>query len=193
MQWSRPSGSCTELKILYYAIASPESLAALQGILKVQRRSIRGKLLVEDCNIPPLRRSLKAIERLDGDIAHNSLLRRCYIHQLFVESSAGSMKTSDGFVNNTIQSISSRTRNSGNPNNLEDSRVSKRIMCEVYPQLEQKTDDYNNKLRFVKRMRKLGQRLHWIVERFGYGIIGLLPLAVDVPAVDSVLNISDSL
>jgi len=45
----------------------------------------------------------------------------------------------------------------------------------------------------VSKVRRLGQQLDLLVEKFRYGILGLLPLAVDVLAAESMLNISDDL
>lgn len=71
--------------------------------------------------------------------------------------------------------------------------MSKLIMKEIYPNLEINSPEYENRLGFVKKLRKLGQRLDFLVERFGYGILGVLPLAIDVPVVEPVLNITDNL
>lgn len=182
-----------ELKVFYFAIASPESLTALQAIVKVQRRSLGGKLSVPNWKLP-LAERIKEIESLSEKMGYIGFLRRCHTYQLYVDSSAGSQKTSDGFVNATTQSISTRSNPGiGNPNNLEDSRVSKLIIKEVYPNLELNSSEYQRKLRFVGRVRKLGQRLDLLVETFGYGILGLLPLAIDVAAVEPILNITDNL
>lgn len=183
----------TDLKVFYFAIASPESLVALQAILKVHRRSLEGRFSGPNWRLT-LAERMKEIENLSKKIGYIALLRRCHIYQLFLDCSVDSQKTSDGFINNTTQSLSTRPRNEiGNPKNLEDSRIAKLIMKDVYPDMEITSDDYKSRLRFFGKMRKLGQRLDLLVEKFGYGILGLLPLAIDVPAVDPVLSISDSL
>jgi hypothetical protein len=183
----------TELKVFYFAIASPASLTALQAIVKVQKRSLGGKLSVPNWNLPLAERMIE-IENLGEKMGYISFLRRCHTYQLFVDSNAGSQRTSDGFVNTTTQSISTRPNPGiGNPNNLEDSRVSRLIMKEVYPNLELNSPEYRGKLRFFSRVRKLGQRLDLLVDKFGYGILGLLPLPIDVAAIEPVLNITDNL
>jgi hypothetical protein len=183
----------TDLKVFYFAIASSESLVALQAILKVHRRSLAGRPPAPNCRLT-LAERMKEIENLGQKIGYIAFLRRCHIYQLYLDCSVDSQKTSDGFINNTTQSISTRPRTEiGNPKNLEDSRIAKLIMKEVYPDMEITSSDYKSKLRFFGKMRKLGQRLDLLVEKFGYGILGLLPLAIDVPAVDPVLNITDTL
>jgi hypothetical protein len=66
-------------------------------------------------------------------------------------------------------------------------------MNELYPGLDPSSVGYQKKQRFVGNLRNLGQRLDLLVEKFGDGIIGLLPLPVDEPAGEPVLNITDSL
>ncbi len=183
----------TELKVFYFAIASPESLAAMNAIIKVQRKSPKGPLSVPGWNLP-LAERMKAIENLNENIAYMGFLRRCHTHQIFLDSSIGSKKSSDGFINFTSQSISTRSGPQiGNPNNLENSRVSKLIMKDIYPNLDINGPEYERKRLFVVKLRKLGERLDLLVQKFGYGILGLLPLPTDVPAVEPILTIADSL
>jgi hypothetical protein len=63
-------------------------------------------------------------------------------------------------------------------------------MSEVYPELKPNTLEYKNKLRSVGDMRKTGERLDLLVERFGYGILGLLPLPAGELTGQPVLTIS---
>ena len=186
-------GMVTNLKWLYYAIASPESLAGLQEILKVRRRLLAGKEAMPGYNLSRVER-VKAIDRLSDKIACCHFLKRCHTHQLFVDNSGGSQKTSDGFINKTTHSVATRASpQTGNPNNLEDSRVAKLIMSEVFPELKPDTLEYKNKLRSVGDMRRTGERLDLLVERFGYGILGLLPLPADELTGQPVLPISNKL
>lgn len=182
-----------ELKTLYFAIASPESLVVLRDIVQAHRRSLAGNLSPKDCNIPQAER-LKVIEKLNGNIAYFGLLKRCHVHRLFVDSNGSSRKTGDGFVNNTTQSIATlKHPRTGNPSYIEDAQASKAMMKEVYPLLQEDTAEYGKKYRTIRSLRKLGQRLHLLVEKFGYGIIGLLPSAPDVSAVEPILSITDGL
>lgn len=182
-----------ELKILYFAIASPESLVVLRDVIQAHRRSLAGNLSPKDCNIPQAER-LEVIERLNGNIAYFGLLKRCHIHRLFVDTNRSSRKTGDGFVNNTTRSIATlQIPKTGNPSHIEDAEASRSMMKEVYPLLQQDNDEYGKKYRAISSLRKLGQRLHLLVEKFGYGIIGLLPSAPDVSAVEPILSITDRL
>jgi hypothetical protein len=180
-----------ELKIFFFAIASSESLVALRDIVQAHRRRLAGNLLQVGCDIPQAER-VKVIERLNENIAYFSLLKRCHVHRLFIDSSRSSRKTTDGFINNTSQNIATlQSSKSGNPNHIEGAETTKAIMKEVFPNLKDSAE-YEKKYRTISNLRKLGQRLNLLVERFGYGIIGLLPSGGDASTVDPILNISDN-
>ena len=182
-----------ELKLLYFAIASPESVVALQANVKVGKRDGGSGLQVPQWDLP-LPERMMAIEGLGQKMSYIALIRRCHIHQLYLESSVDSLKTSDRFVVNTAKTIMSRRqRVLGNPIHLEDARVSEMIMSELYPNLERASPEYKKKLPFARNMRRLGQRLDLFVEKWGYGIIGLLPFAKDVSNVNTGLDITDNL
>ncbi|PQE08185.1 RNAse iii protein [Rutstroemia sp. NJR-2017a BBW] len=153
------------LKTLYFAIGSPESLVALQDVLKAQRMITTGKIPKGGHNLS-LAERVRVIECITPNIAYQVLQKRCHIYQLFVDSNVGSRKTSDGFVIDTIQSIAKQP-------------ITKLILEELYPELESKTEEYRKKRRFVGSLRRLGGRLDLLVGRFGYGILGLLHLPGD--------------
>lgn len=182
------------LKVLYFTIASSESLAALGDIAQThRRRSLSGNQLSASCDLSRADR-LRVIDRLDEDIAYYSLLKRCHVHRLFVDSTRSSRKTVDGFVNDTVESISSRQRPKiGNPSHNDDAFASMSIMVEVYPEIRQDSFEYRRKYRYITDLRKLGQRLHLLVEKFGYGILGLLLSPSDMSAVEPSLGLSDTL
>lgn len=183
----------TKLKTLYFAIGSPESLATLQEILVVRRRSFAGKQPRGDSDLSLVER-IKIIEDTNPWISYHTFQRRCHIYQLLLDSRVGSYKTSDGFVNDTTQSVSTKTSPQiGNPINLEDSRISRKMMSELYPRLKPHTQEYTKKKRFVGSLRKLGERFDLLVEKFGYGIMGMLPLPGDDLAGEPALNVSDNL
>jgi hypothetical protein len=181
-----------ELKIFFFAIASSDALVALRSIVKAHRRSLADHSSPIRCDLSQAER-LKVIKTLNENIAYLGLLKRCHIHRLFVDSSKLSRKTVDGFINDTTKSITTLQKpKTGNPLYIEDAQASKSIMREVYGELEEESSRYEKKYRAISHLRRLGRRLHLLVERFGYGILGLLPSAPDVSATDPILNISDS-
>jgi hypothetical protein len=182
-----------QLKMFYFAIGSVESLVSLKSMIEIARRSIAGKQPTETGSLTTMER-MKLIERLNTKIAYNIFERRYHIYHLLVDSRAAHQKTSDGFVNSTCQSISTNSApRMGNPQNLDDSQLSKNILKTLHPALIPGTLEYKKKLRSMGNIRKLGERFEILVERFGYGIIGLLPLPVDDLAADPIFNASDSL
>ncbi|KAL2060862.1 hypothetical protein VTL71DRAFT_8914 [Oculimacula yallundae] len=194
-----PGDSGLAIKTLSYVIASPESIVALQEIVMAQRTSVANKELRGDWDLS-LAGRLKAIEDTGSEIAYLLFLKRCHIHQLFVDCSKGSRRTSDGFVVDTVQSVSQQAGSRlGNPQNLEDSTIAEEIMKEVYPNLNPGTETYQKKKRFVHRLRKLGERFDVLVKSFGYGILGLLSWPQgdlpDVPVLSNadelILSLSD--
>ncbi|KAF4632573.1 hypothetical protein G7Y89_g5549 [Cudoniella acicularis] len=188
------------LKTLFFVIGSPESLVALQEILKAQRIASADKEFGGGCDLS-LADRVRAIEGIGPNIAYLVLRRRCHIYQLFLDCSKGSRRTSDGFVIDTMQSISMQGGPQiGNPNNLEDSRITEEILKDVYPDLKPSTDSYQKKRRFVRNLRKLGERFDILVRTFDYGILGLLSWPrgglLEVPALtvtdEIILSLSDA-
>lgn len=169
-----PGDSDLAIKTLSFVIASPESIVALQEVIIAQRTSTANKQFGGDRALS-LADRVKVIENTGSEIAYLLFLKRCHIYQLFVDCSKDSRKTSDGFVVDTVQSLSKQAGSRlGNPQNLEDSTVAEEILKEVYPNLSPGTDLYRKKKRFVHRLRKLGERFDVLVKNFGYGILGLL-------------------
>ncbi|EPE34260.1 RNase III [Glarea lozoyensis ATCC 20868] len=179
-----------KLNTLYLGIASPESFATLHDLVNVQRRPVTGKPSIPCWNLP-LKERVEAIEGLNDDIMYKSFLKRCHILELFT-SLSGSHKTSDGFINETNQTLSGDPRSQlGNPLVMEDSKVSKEMLAQLYPGLDRNSPEYSRKERFVNKLRKTGQRLDLLVQKFGFGIIGLVPLPSD--GGELAFNITDTM
>jgi hypothetical protein len=85
------------LKTLYFAIGSPESLVALQEILKARQTAFVDKGPSGDCKLS-LADRVRVIKGIGPNIAYLVLRRRCHIYQLFLDCSKDSRRTSDGFV-----------------------------------------------------------------------------------------------
>lgn len=162
------------LQVFYFVIGSPESLVALQEIIKSRRIATAGKELGV-CWELSTADGIRAIESIDLSVAYLVLRGRCHVYRLYCDCSKDSQKTSDGWVVNTAQSmLRQNSTQIGNPRNLEDARVVENIMTEVYPHVKPGTMEYQQKRRFVVGLRKLGERLDLLVKSFGYGILGLL-------------------
>lgn len=179
------------LEILYFGIGSPETLAALQGLLKTRRE----RSVVQQCRekhvLSPAERVI-AIERTDAKVAYCSLRKRCHVYQLYLDCSSESLRTSGTFVTNTVQTMTTRHEPQiGNPQYLEISRVSNMMLTLSYPNLNPDDPNYGQKKNYANALRRLGQHLHLLVERFGYGILGLIPLPSNEPTFAQDLNLTN--
>ncbi|KAF7935381.1 uncharacterized protein EAE97_008288 [Botrytis byssoidea] len=182
-----------QLKMLYFAIGSGESLVSLRSLLEIRRRPMARQQCKEAYSLTIVER-MKQVEHLNTKIAYNIFERRYHIYHLYNDSRSFHNKTSDGFVNTTSQSIliNSASR-MGNPLNLDESQVTKKMLHLLHPDLDHGSTEYQKKLRSISKIRKLGERFEILVRKFGYGIIGLLPLPVDDLTTESAVCTSDSL
>ncbi|PQE33781.1 Ribonuclease III protein [Rutstroemia sp. NJR-2017a WRK4] len=176
-----------ELKIFFFAIASSRSLIVLRKSSGYIADPLRPLLLYQEVVFVRKKGSL------GGNMAYSALLRRCHIHELVIDRRMSSERSNNGFIVNTMQSVSSEARRKpGNPGRIDDAEVSRVIMKALHPDVEPDSLGYKQAYSVVSKLRKLGQRLNLLTAKFGHGILGLLPLATDVLA-DSGLNISDGL
>jgi hypothetical protein len=175
------------LRIFFFAVASCESLASLQDILRACRDKRVSDVYEPDQSLSISKR-LELIERLDSNIGYLSLLRRCHILKLFRDNRNSSYQTSDGFIVETQASVSAKTKKqAGNPHNVTNAAITRSMIHGMFPQLQYESAEYNKKHRYFSEIRRLGQRLHLLATVFGDGILGVLP-----PAAGFTLCITDS-
>lgn len=189
---STPGGTdhITTLEVLYFGIGSPEMVATLQQLLKTRRERSKDQQPRERHDLSPFAR-LRIIQIIDRKMAYMSLRRRCHIYQLFTGSITDGSNLGDAFITSTPHSMAiPRTRQLGNPLNLELARASSMALHQLYPGLSANSPDYKSKKKYVDDLRKLWQRLYQLVDIFGYGILGLVPLPYNVPTVMA-LNVTD--
>jgi len=174
------------LQTICVAIASPESLVTLQHLLRYHRAGESPKALA-----PAIAQSTKdrvsVIGAIDKEVAYMCLLRRCHILKLYEENCPG---FSQGFILSTQQTIAQSRRGAGNPKNIANSNITKVIMKHSFPDLEAKGKEYERNYRRINSLRRLGQRLWMLKERFGHGILGLMQCDW---GVESALNITDNM
>lgn len=181
-----------EVKTLFSAIASTESFEVLGTILQAYRRGPTDDSRKPGYSLSNARR-LEAIESLDQNIANLGLLRRCHVLQLFRENCHCPEAATDGFVVVTTKGFSDRAKpKRGNPSYLANAEITKAIMNEVYPMLEESCAQYTERYRTVSYLRRLGKRLNILEMKFGYGILGLLPLGsqLNLSVIDSMYVIA---
>ena len=180
-----------ELVTFFFAIGSSESLAVFQDMILMHRRSVSRVSRDAERRLSNGER-IRTIERLDGCISYFQFIKRCHTHALFISSGVPDQRASDNFVVETCQSATSRkTTRRGNPMHFANAQLTTSMMKETYPDLEEKDADYQRKYRFITTLRVLGQRLNLLVDRFGLGILGLIPLASGTLDVDTIQNVDD--
>ena len=185
---SKVEPQASALFILYFGIGSPEALATLQGLLKTRRERSAAQQPREKNVLSPAERMI-AIERADAKVAYFSLRKRCHVYQLYLDCSSESLRASDTFVTSTVKTMATRRKPQiGNPQNLEISRVSNRMLTLSYPNLTPDDPSYGQKRNCTNALRRLGQHLHLLVEKFGYGILGLIPLPSNEPTFVNLTN-----
>lgn len=166
------------LRVFSFAIAGCESLVGLKEILRAYRDPDVGppQIAREVSNA----KRLETIQGLGGKEAYLNLLKKCHIHRLFTDNVDPLCNSIDNFIVSTAKSVETQARGElGNPRHSAESRITKSIMKDVYPEVHADSADYSKKYREITGLRRSGRRLDILVSQFGKGILGLLPLAQD--------------
>lgn len=180
------------LRVFSFAIAGCESLVGLKEILRAYRDPDVGppQIAREVSNA----KRLETIQRLGGKEAYLNLLKKRHIHRLFTDNVDPLCNSNDNFVVSTAKSVETRARGEfGNPRNSAESRITKSIIKEVYPEIHMDSADYSKKYREITGLRRSGRRLDVLVSHFGKGVLGLLPLAQDDSSLGLVGKVTDTM
>ena len=180
------------LKVFSFTIGGCESLVGLKEVLRAYREPDIGPLKIarEVSNA----KRLETIQSLGGKEAYLNLLKKCHIHRLFTDNIDPLCNSNDSFIVSTAKSVATRARGElGNPRNSAESRITKSMMKEVYPEVDSDSADYSKKYCEITRLRRSGRRLELLVSRFGRGILGLLPLAQDDSSPGLACKIRDTM
>lgn len=155
-------------------ICSPEAVVALREAVRRSRAEQGAELPSPSKNLSAKER-MSVIENVEQKLTHLTLFKRCHILRLCDEH-CGATAHRNGWVMLDMQQTfrSKRPKRAGNPLNLEESRATKELLMEMYPHLDGKSLDYKRKYNMVRKIRRLGQRLYILRERFGKGILGLI-------------------
>ena len=178
------------LQVFSFTIGGHESIIGLKNILRVYRNPEIRSLQIEQ-EVSNAKR-VQAIKRLETKEAHINLLKRCHVHQLYVDNADPLDNPCDNFIVSTITSTAQR-KQTGNPRNAAESKVKKSMVADVYPNIQPGSREYGHKYREISLLRKNGRRLALLVSKFGRGILGLLPLAQDESRHGMTYKIFDTL
>ncbi|KAI1934079.1 hypothetical protein LOZ66_006172 [Ophidiomyces ophidiicola] len=183
------NGTIDVLGITVATIANAQSVVTLQEALRYKRAQAG----YASCQLKrglSCRDRIQIIEKLDQSIVYAHLLRRYHVLELFEECGGPNNGWNNGFVHTTPLDFKQATRKSGNPVNNADSEVTKTIMHKCFPEVQPSTERYAAKYRAMKRIRKLGERLHFMTTKFGRGVLGLL---LDGREMHEEIGISDNM
>ncbi|OJJ47413.1 hypothetical protein ASPZODRAFT_142143 [Penicilliopsis zonata CBS 506.65] len=180
MSWNNKSltgedGKQTTLGRIFTIVASPQAIAVLQAAVKSIRSHCEPDWF-RNYQAQSLPERYKMIEACDRRIASYHFLRRFHILNLYQEF-AGSRKQEPWSVRLTTPSdFRTQARKAGNPENLADSDITKKMMKAIFPDLSPSAgQEYNKRYKYVTKIRRLGHRLMLMADKFGSGVIYLLP------------------
>lgn len=116
---------------------------------------------------------LQTIQSLERNGTYMNLLKKCHIHRLFIDNLDPLRNPNDDFIVSTSNSIEAAGE-LGNPRNCAESRITKSMMKEIYPNMDSNSADSKKKYGGITALRRNGRRLDVLVSYFGKGILGLL-------------------
>ena len=178
------------LQVFHFMIGGHEPIIGLKNILGVYRSHELSSLQIErEVSNAKRVQVIKGLERKEEYI---NLLKRCHIHQLYVDNADPLDTPYDNFIVSTVTSAAQR-KQKGNPRNAAESKVTKSMVVEVYPNIQPGSREYGQKYREISLLRKNGRRLALLVSKFGRGILGLLPLTQDESSCGMNFKIFDTL
>ncbi|PIG85583.1 hypothetical protein AARAC_007334 [Aspergillus arachidicola] len=112
--------------------------------------------------------------RINQTITGLNLFRRYHISYLFKTCGGCEIPSLSGFVATPAYNASGIKR-AGNPLKIAESELTKAMMKQVLPGLEPGSPDYEKGYKDVGNLRLLARRFHILQERFGNGILALIP------------------
>ncbi|KAB8224410.1 hypothetical protein BDV33DRAFT_188076 [Aspergillus novoparasiticus] len=121
------------------------------------------------------------INKLDSKIALYVLLRRYHILHFYVECVPANNP-------NDFQ----RKSKAGNPGYNAKSEVTLLMIREIYPDIDSSSLEYKSKYRAVSKLQTLGRRYLSLADRFGKGVLGLLPPSNLTNSDNMIISLPDS-
>ena len=164
------------LKVFSCTIGGHESLTGIKEILQAYNNPEIG-LLQTSREVSNAKR-LQMIQSLERNEAYMNFLKKCHIHQLYMDNIDPLDNSYDNFVVRTTTSRGNR-KETDNPGNAAESRVAISMMMEVYSDVQLNSRAHRQKYREITLLRRSGRRLALLLSHFGKGILGLLPLTHD--------------
>ncbi|XHG06017.1 hypothetical protein AWENTII_009228 [Aspergillus wentii] len=166
--------------------ASPESILALQKVLREARRDTgyRQRPLSELTQ----KQKFDFIKQCDSEVATIKLFQAYLILDLFKKNGGSEATSVSGYVHSTPSTLPHRSTRSGNPQNHDDAAIAQAMMGEIFPAMQQGTDEYKKRIREFKTLRTIAKRLYIMEQKFGPGVFGLM-LDVRLSTSSDVFNL----
>lgn len=179
-----------DLEVMNYTLGGCETFAVLGEVLRAYRQDPYTQLadIVQDCS---LTKRLQLIHNSNGKVAYHVLLKNVHILYFTREAESKFPNSSTGFIQVSQDSQEPQSkRQRGNPLYLAEAAITKNILKDVYPDVDEGSAAYSRLYSEVKVLRKYGQRLDKLVEVFGFGILGLIPLVPSISTADQAFEIT---
>ncbi|KAL2818254.1 hypothetical protein BDW59DRAFT_175227 [Aspergillus cavernicola] len=176
-------------KRLLLVLASPQSVVILQEVIRSWRNQL-GIGFWQPLHLMSKAATFEVIEGISRDIVCLHLVRRYYILSLFEECGGSETPSCSGFVEMSGNPVAVK-RLKGNPRNRAEAEVTGAMLREIFPNLQQGTREYEKKITLVKSYRQIARRFSILTQKFGRGILALIPYN-EVPG-ETDLGISDNM
>jgi hypothetical protein len=161
-------------KGLLLGVASPQAVANLQATIQSWRvRPVSYSLQVS--HLPSKPEIFHLIEKIDQEIGTLRLFRRYYVLDLFEMCGGCETPSCSGFVQQCPERLNAAGKQSGNLRYRAEHEVTESMMREIFPHLRPGMREYQGKLNEVKSLRRVGRKLYILAQRFGKGILAMIP------------------
>lgn len=182
-----------DLLRMQIGICSSEAVATLRDIVITLRDSRRSHLPSPFRQYSAAQR-FSIIENLMSRVEHLTLLKRCHVLKLWEDVCAPSFDESRWIsIDMALVNRTDRVKRAGNPHNYASSECTKKLLSEIFPAVTAGSPNYTNIYQKVKRLEKLGRRLHLLKVPFGEGILGLIQCTDSATHISSQFNITDQM
>ncbi|KAE8327778.1 hypothetical protein BDV39DRAFT_204487 [Aspergillus sergii] len=131
------------------------------------------------------------IKGLDSKTALYGLLRRYHILHFYVECVPANSRALTNFINTDPNDFQHKSK-AGNPGYNAKSEVTLLMIREIYPDIDSSSLEYKSKYRAVSKLQTLGRRYLSLADRFGKGVLGLLPPSTLTNSDNMIISLPDS-
>lgn len=168
---------------MYVSICSPEAVAALRETVLTFRHDLNSHPALPSDTLS-LKQRYNVIESVCHQMTYLTVLKRCHILKLWEDC-----KENAAYHEGWVVVDAPQSSNAGNPRFLASKRATHKLLSQVYPEMTDQAPGYKRKCEEMKKLLKLGERLHILTETFGEGVLGLMQCS----ELNAFGNINDSM